>query len=180
MPVDLTQLVPAFQAKANQLLQQCSADGIIMSPTEGMRTPFVQAKYWRQSRTAAVIAAEITNLQGQGCPFLAYCIDSVGPQNGDPITNAIPGLSWHQWGEALDCVWMVDGAEEWSTTRLVNGKNGYQEYVRLATGLGLTAGVLWTSLKDWPHVQLRANASPLGAYTMQGIDGGMKGMFGGA
>src|SRR6185369_14731386 len=101
------------------------------------------------------IALKIASLRDQGAPFLAHCLESVGPQSGDPVTNAIPGLSWHQWGEAMDCVWIVDGAAEWSTTRKVNGVNGYRAYANEAVRLGLTAGGFFRSLKDWPHVQLR-------------------------
>jgi peptidoglycan L-alanyl-D-glutamate endopeptidase CwlK len=179
MPVDLTQLIPEFQAKVQTLLDQCSAAGYPMQPNEGLRPPSVQAKYWRQSRTTDQINAEIAKLNAAGGPWLAACIQNVGPQSGDPITNAIPGLSWHQWGEALDCVWIVDGKEEWSTDRLVNGKNGYQVYAHLATTLGLTAGGLWATLKDWPHVQLRSAASPLSVpLTLSEIDDAMKTRFG--
>lgn len=179
MPVDLTQLTPEFLAKVQTLLQQCTAAGYPMQPNEGVRTPFVQARYWRQSRTTQQINAEIAKLNDSGAPWLAACIDGVGPQSGDPVTNAIPGLSWHQWGEALDCYWVVDGAAEWSTDRLVNGKNGYQVYAQLASALGLTAGGLWATLKDWPHVQLRSAASPLSVpYTLAQIDAAMKAKFG--
>src|SRR4051812_49332165 len=99
MRVDLTQLTPVFGDKVQQLLQQCSDEGIIMRPNEGVRTPFKQAKYWRQSRPVEEIAAQVDHLQSNGAPFLAHCIDCAGAQQGNPVTNAIPGLSWHQWGE---------------------------------------------------------------------------------
>ena len=178
MPVDLSQLTPAFKAQVDRLLQQCNAQGIIMRPNEGLRTPFVQAKYWRQSRTSEEIAAKIDDLTAKGALFLAHCIDSVGPQHGDPVTNAIPGMSWHQWGEALDCFWVVDGKAEWSVNRLVNGQNGFRVYADSAAAMGLTAGGKWTSLKDWPHVQLKTAASPLGAFTLQNIDAAMQRAFG--
>lgn len=178
MAADLNLLVPEFRAKVDELLAKCNEQGIVMRPNEGLRDPFVQARYWRQSRSSEQIAAKIADLQSKGAPFLAYCIDSVGPQNGDPVTNSIPGLGWHQWGEALDCFWVVDGQSEWSAKRLVNGKNGFQVYAAIAGQLGLTAGGMWTSLKDWPHVQLRSAASPLGTFTLQQIDATMKERFG--
>ena len=179
MPVDLNKLTPEFSAKASQLLQQCkNNNGIVMHPNEGLRDPFKQARYWRQSRPTSEIQAKIAELKAQGAPFLAHCIDSVGPQHGPHVTNAIPGLSWHQWGEALDCFWLVDGQAEWSTTRLVNGVNGFHIYANVAPDLGLTAGGLWPNFKDWPHVQLNEESSPLGKFTLQQIDEVMRNMFG--
>lgn len=178
MAADLNLLKPDFKAKVDELLGNCNDQGIVMRPNESLRDPFVQARYWRQSRSSEQIAAKIADLNAQGASFLAHCIDSVGPQHGDPVTNSIPGLSWHQWGEALDCFWVVNGQAEWSVKRLVNGKNGFQVYAATANQMGLTAGGLWTSLKDWPHVQLRKAASPLGEFTLQQIDAAMKSQFG--
>lgn len=179
MAADLNLLKPEFKAPVDELLAKCREQGIIMTPNEGLRDVFVQAKYWRQSRSSQEINAKIAGLRQQGASFLADCIDKVGPQHGDPVTNSIPGLSWHQWGEALDCFWLVDGEAEWSVRRLVNGKNGYQVYAQIASQMGLTAGGLWTTLKDWPHVQLRKAGSPLGDFTIQQIDATMKERFGG-
>jgi len=89
----------------------------------------------------------------------------------DPFTQ-------DQWGFALDCFWVVDGQAEWSVKRLVNGKNGFQVYAAVANQIGLTAGGLWTSLKDWPHVQMSRAASPLGEFTLEQIDAAMKSRFG--
>ena len=45
------------------------------------------------------------NWPAQKANFLASVLDGVGPQHGPHVTNALPGLSWHQWGEAVDCFW---------------------------------------------------------------------------
>lgn len=178
MPVDFNKLSPEFRAKISQLLDHCKNDGIEMYPNEGLRDPFKQARYWRQSRPTNEINAKINELNSHGATFLAHCIESVGPQHGPHVTNAIPGLSWHQWGEALDCFWLVNGNAEWSITRLVNGKNGFHVYANLAPGVALTAGGLWSNFKDWPHVQLNEASSPLGKYTLQQIDEAMRNKFG--
>src|SRR5215831_5272277 len=170
MPADLSQLVPAFATKVQQLLDNCSQRNVIMRPYFSIRDPFTQGKFWRQSRSAEEIQKKIADLKSKGADFLAFCIESVGPQSGPPITNAIPGLSWHQWGEAVDCMWVVNGQSEWSTTKKVNGQNGYAVYAEEANKLDLTPGGLWKKLKDWPHVQLRPAASPEGDFTLQQID----------
>src|SRR5262249_20995053 len=140
--------------------------GIEMRPYTTLRDPFEQARLWRQSRSHEQIERKIQEFREAHAEFLAHCLESVGPQSGDPVTNAAPGLSWHQWGEAVDCFWLVNGQAEWSTTKLVNGLNGYRVYAEEAQRLGLTAGGLWSGLKDWPHVQLQVAGSPLGLFTL--------------
>jgi peptidoglycan LD-endopeptidase CwlK len=177
MPIDTSLLVPEFKDKLNSLLVVCQGGRVEMRPYFGLRTPFEQAKLWRQSRTAEEIARKIASLRAEGAPFLAHCIDSVGPQNGAPVTNAIPGLSWHQWGEAVDCVWIVAGKTEWSTQKKVGGINGYRVYAAQAQELELDPGGFWKSLKDWPHVQLRTASSPLKIYSLKEIDTVMQEKF---
>jgi hypothetical protein len=179
MSIDVSILVPEFRDKLNGLLAACCGKGVEMLPYFGIRTPFEQAMLWRQSRTAEEVAQKIAELRTQGANFLAYCLESVGPRNGAPVTNAIPGLSWHQWGEAVDCAWVVAGKTEWSLQKKVNGINGYQVYAEQAVNLGLDPGGLWKSLKDWPHVQLRGASSPLKVMSLVEIDVTMKERFGG-
>ncbi len=178
MSRDLNHLGPEFRAKAGDLLQACQDSGYTMRPFFTLRTPFEQAKLWRQSRSSHEIDQAAKELRSGGAAFLAHCLQSVGPQNGRWVTNALPGFSWHQWGEALDCYWLLDGIAEWSTRKKVNAKNGYANYAELAQAAGLTAGGFWTSLKDWPHVQLRSQASPRGVYSLAEINSEMERRFG--
>lgn len=170
-------LLPEFRARLYDLLTGCRARGVEMRPYVGLRTPLEQARLWRQSRTREEIEQTIGRLERSGAPFLAHCIELAGPQSGPPVTNAIPGLSWHQWGEAVDSVWIVDGAAEWSTRRQVNGLNGYAVYAQEARARGLDAGGLWKRLKDWPHVQLRQAGSPAQAMELAEIDRVMRERF---
>jgi peptidoglycan L-alanyl-D-glutamate endopeptidase CwlK len=179
MPIDLNTLTPEFKEKVELLLANCNNAGYPMRPTFAIRTPVEQAALWRQSRSGEDVAQQIQTLRDQAAGFLADCIVAAGPRSGGHVTNALPGLSWHQWGEALDCVWIVDGKENWSTTLLVNGKNGYAVYAQEAKKIGLNAGGYWKSFKDWPHVQLRAAANPLNVLTLQQVNDTMKERFGG-
>ena len=179
MPIEVAQLVPSFRGKLEGLLEDCQAQGVEMRPYFGIRTPFEQAVLWRQSRTGEQVARKIAELKEQGASFLAHCLESVGPRNGPPVTNALPGLSWHQWGEAVDCAWVVAGKTEWSTQKQVGGANGYRVYAEQAKALGLEPGGFWKSLKDWPHVQLRQAGSPLKVMGLAEIDGEMERRFGG-
>lgn len=178
MAADLNTLVSDFKAKALTLLAKCAGKGYEMRPYATLRDPFEQARLWRQSRSIEEITATLKRFETDGAPFLAHCIRSVGPQSGDHVTDAPPGLSWHQWGEALDCFWVVDGKAEWSNQRLVAGNNGYRIYANEAKALGITAGGLWANLKDWPHVQFRDAGSPLQVMSLKEIDVAMKQRFG--
>ena len=177
MAADLSVLLPAFRIRVEDLVSACLTRGVAMRPYMGMRDPMEQARLWRQSRAREEIELKISELRSGGAPFLARCIEAAGDQNGARVTNAIPGLSWHQWGEAVDSFWLVDGRAEWSTTRKVGGLNGYQVYAEEASKLGLDAGGLWRRFKDWPHVQLRPSPSPLGALSLIEIDAEMSRRF---
>jgi len=177
MAADLNKLDPTFAAACKKLLDRCSQKGVDMRPNEGVRDIRTQAKYWRQSRSIEQIRDAIAMLRQQGANHIADTLDSVGPQHGDPVTNALPGASWHQWGLALDCFWLVNGAAEWSTAKKINGVNGYRLYADEAEALNLTAGGHWSSLKDWPHVQSKGPSSPLGQFTWAQIDAKMRQLY---
>lgn len=91
----------------------------------------------------------------------------------------MPGLSWHQWGEAVDCFWSLNGSAEWSASTKADGINGYRIYASFAKDMGLDAGGFWHSFKDWPHVQMRSAGSPISAgMTLAEIDAEMHNRFG--
>ncbi|MGR9051612.1 MAG: M15 family metallopeptidase [Gammaproteobacteria bacterium] len=177
MSRDLNDLVPEFREKVETLIAHCNDSGYPMRQFFTLRTPFEQGKLWRQSRSSHDVQKKIAELRDSGAGFLAHCIESVGPQDGRPVTNAIPGFSWHQWGEAVDCFWLVDNQAEWSTRRQIDGKNGYMNYADLARSMGLTAGGFWKSLKDWPHVQFRKESGPGRVFSLQEIDKEMEKRF---
>jgi peptidoglycan L-alanyl-D-glutamate endopeptidase CwlK len=178
MPPKLDDLDSKLRPAGQQLLELCADQGIVMRLNETVRNPIDQARLWRQSRTTEQIKAKVNALRTLGANFLADCIERVGPQHGEHVTNAPPGLSWHQWGEAFDCFWVVDGEAEWSSEVLVQGQNGYRVYARIAEKqLGLTAGGLWKTFKDWPHVQLREEDSPGDLFDITEINAVMKERF---
>lgn len=179
MAISLDTLDAAFRDKVADLLSSCMRDGVVMRPYYGLRHIDDQARLWRQSRSVEEIDAARVRLEQAGAPYLAEVLVRVGPQHGPHVTNALPGLSWHQWGEAVDCFWAINGQAEWSATRIVDGINGYRFYAERARSQGLTAGGLWPSFKDWPHVQLKAAGSPVSAgMSMAEIDHEMRHRFG--
>ena len=178
MAVTLDGLDAAFREKVEQAIERCLSRGVEMRPYNGLRTPVEQGKLWRQSRAIEEIRTKMAELRDKSAPFLADCIDRAGPQHGAEVTKAVPGLSWHQWGEAVDCFWVVDGRAEWSTRKLIDGVNGYQVLADVGEAVGLTAGGHWPRFKDWPHLQLRPANNPLIAMSLVEIDAEMRRRFG--
>lgn len=171
-------LVWNFRKAVLDLLKDLKTDGVVMKVTTGLRSPQEQARLWRQSRSAAEIEAGIAHLKSGGAYFLAEVLDGVGPCQGPPVTRSLPGLSWHQWGEAADCVWLIDGVPEWSITRMSHAGNGYRVYADRAAHFGLTAGGTWPRFRDYPHVQRRQASSPLAAgLSLKEIDDTMRERF---
>ncbi len=170
MSIDLNLLNPDFKLKLQALLEVCHERKVEMTPYYGIRTPIEQAKLWRQSRTSEEIQKAIKELKSAGAEYLATCLEIVGPQNGRHVTNALPGNSWHQWGEAIDCYWLVNNKAIWETNYLKNGINGYQVYASEAKKMGLEAGLFWNNFPDAGHVQLRRASSPSKVYSMKEID----------
>jgi len=177
MSRELNDLIPGFKTQVEQLLSACESSGYPMRQFFTLRTPFEQGRLWRQSRSREQVDQKISELRSNAADFLAHCIESVGPQNGRHVTNAIPGFSWHQWGEAVDCFWLVDGGAEWSTRRRIDGVNGYNNYATIAESMGMAAGGFWASFRDWPHVQMRRDLNPGRLFSLQEINQKMADRF---
>lgn len=161
-----------FADRVRQVLSSLQIKGVIMIPYFGIRTPIQQAKLWCKSRDIQTITNEITKLQEQGCNYLVEILKDVNPENGEKVTDSLPGLSWHNWGMALDCYWEKDGAPSWD-----GSGEGYHAYADEAVSCGLTAGMNFVSFKDPGHIQLHSKEIP-NLYTLVQVDQAMKEKFG--
>ena len=134
MSRSLDVLQPEFREKLEQAISLSKDAGYMMVPYETQRDVWDQAKYWRRSRNRSQINAMCHKLRSQNAPFLASVIEEVGPQTGRWATNAIPGLSWHQWGLAADLYWDSNGDApggiEWSKME------GYAAFAKIARDTG--------------------------------------------
>jgi len=144
---DLNSLEKKFKIKVERVIELCKDESIVMVPYFTLRSPWQQAKYWRQSRSTAEVKNAIEMLHEEGAHWLAVILDGVGPQRGRWCTNALPGLSWHQYGEAVDCYLLKNGKANWDSV-------SYKRYAEISEQEGLTAGFFWRS-QDAVHVQAR-------------------------
>ncbi len=166
----LNNLEPRFAESITKLLNNCKHAGVTLELREGLRNTFTQAVYWRRSRSKEEIAQQIKKLQNSNADFLAYSLFIVGEQQGPPTTNALPGLSWHQYGLAVDCAWVLDGKVCWDNENLYDGINGYEVLAAEAKKLNICSGHDWANLKDSGHLQAHFHDSPLTIYTLKTID----------
>jgi hypothetical protein len=167
-----------FADLVSQLLENCKEQDVIMVPYEKLRSPQLQAEYWVQGRTFNDVQAKIHELKKTGAFFLSKCLENAVFKKGRIITNALPGCSWHQWGEAVDCYWLKDDKANWDLeAKDENNQNGYQVYAYEAKKLGMEAGLYWKNLIDGVHVQMQPFSSPLNIYSITEVDEVMKDLY---
>jgi peptidoglycan L-alanyl-D-glutamate endopeptidase CwlK len=155
MAKDLESLVLSVKNKAIEITNICSDKGVDLLIYCTYRSLREQAMLFRQGRSKVDIDKKIVSLTKLGFKQLAELIDSVGPQNGKKVTNAGPGESWHNYGEAFDAVPCVGGKALW------NDKEKYLIYGNAVKQVGMFWAGDWKTFKEYPHAQLRLQANPL-------------------
>jgi peptidoglycan L-alanyl-D-glutamate endopeptidase CwlK len=155
MSRDLELLTPEFGEKVQRLLSACKEDGYTLVPFYTVRDVWCQARMWRQSRSWTEIKRAITDLKAAEAHWIAEVLEGVGPQYGRWATNALPGLSWHQYGVAVDCFVLENKRAIWK-----DNHPGYITYAREAIKLNLGCGYYW-SRPDPVHVQQWAAYTPV-------------------
>jgi len=150
MAAKLEELNKDFRIKVIDLIQACRKRSVTIVPFCTYRDVFRQAILWRQSRRWVEIIREIRLLEADEISFLASIIRVVGSHTGPVmhVTYAIPGLSWHQYGEAVDCYISRDGVPVFDAC-----DNGYKIY----RYEGLKLGMAISNADDWCHLQSSPN-----------------------
>jgi len=159
----LEDLVAGLQEKAKLVQQACEeAAGFDLLIYCTLRPLEEQARLWRQSRSRHEIDLKQQTMRSRGYDLLADIIESVGPQYGEHVTNAAPGESWHNYGEAFDAVPLLGGKPAWNYLKAKSYWDAYGEAVRQA---GLFWAGDWISFREYPHAQLRQGGNPLKTLT---------------
>ncbi len=155
----LDRLRGRFKAQVYVAWDRCWRDGVELQPFFGIRDPRTQARMWRRSRPSTRVDQQLVKMRDQEgglyLPWLADVLEEVGPQPDGVnetssvwATNAIPGLSWHQWGLACDFFLRnPDGSANWDGSAW-----GYRWMARVMVLHGLTSGYFWKK-QDPAHVQ---------------------------
>jgi peptidoglycan LD-endopeptidase CwlK len=122
------QLHPVVSAKKDELISLAADKGINIVITQDFRSIEEQDKLYAKGRTA----------------------------EGDIVTNAKGGESYHNFGLAIDFALLsINGAVIWDMNYDGNGNSraDWDEVVEIAKGLGFEWGGDWRSFKDYPHLQ---------------------------
>ena len=152
---DIMLLAPEVRIKALETIRLCANLGLDIKIYYTLRSCEQQAELYRQSRPYDVILRKQQSLTDKGYSFLAGILESVGPQSGPHVTNAGPGESWHNYGEAFDAVPILSGTAMWNDEKL------FEIYGAAVRHVGMSWGGDWTNLVDRPHAQRAAAKNPL-------------------
>lgn len=110
---------PFLYEKVKLVLEEAKSKGIDLRVIDGIRTLKTQQKYYNQGRTT----------------------------KGGIITNAPPGLSYHNYGWAVDVVEYTNGSPNWKSKH-------WNQIGKIGKKQDLVWGGDWTRLVDKPHLQL--------------------------
>jgi peptidoglycan L-alanyl-D-glutamate endopeptidase CwlK len=97
-------------------------------------------------------------LQSRGFGFLSEILAHVGPCYGKHVTNAGPGESWHNYGQAWDAVPLIGGKPVWN---YLEGKDYWDAYGEAVRQSGMHWAGDWTTFREYPHAQLKPGSNPL-------------------
>lgn len=142
-------LKPEFLVVLSAAVRATQTRGHTMRSYASRRDPREQACFWRQSRSTFEVREGINKLIHVGASFLAELLHDVGPQHGQWATNALPGLSWHQWCEACDFFVLKDRKAVWDPTH-----PGYTIFGEECRKRELTQPL---PARDPGHIQWRTN-----------------------
>lgn len=93
---------------------------------------------------------EMVLIEGYRSPERQNELASLGPD----VTHAGAGESWHQYGLAADCAFLINGRVVISELNPI-AMRGYALYGEVAQSFGLTWGGSWRRIKDLGHVEWR-------------------------
>ena len=111
---------PILDKKLRIIIKEANSKGIDLRVIEGYRSLEKQKYYFSKGRII----------------------------DGNIVTNALPGLSLHNYGWAVDVCPYKNGKPYWKSSR-------WKEIGAMAKKQGLIWGGDWKRLKDVPHLQLK-------------------------
>lgn len=142
---------PLLRAKVEKLIAVAAGEGHTLRVSQGLRT-------W----------AEQDALYNQPHDHKDNDGDHRVDESDEHVTNARAGESWHNFGMAVDFVFIISGKPSWDD-------HLYTNIGRWASLVGLDWGGNWKKTKDRPHVQLpnlanKPGADWIAAYKKGGIE----------
>ena len=158
-------LVPSFRYLVREMLKRVEDKGFELLVYCTLRSPYEQARLYRQSRTRSELETKAELFRLRGFDYLADILIQVGPQQGKlgwHVTHAGPGESWHQYGRAIDAVPLREGKALWD-----DDAPQWQVYGEAAKDVGLHWSGNWQRFRELPHTQDTVG-NPLSTLGMDG------------
>jgi peptidoglycan L-alanyl-D-glutamate endopeptidase CwlK len=154
---DMSLLVPDFREEIEKVLADLKAAGTEFRPFFTLRGPASQARLFGIGRTRTDMEAAARTMANAGAKRLSKLVleATVSPRS-KRVTNALPGRSWHQWGQAVDLFRFKDGAAVWATGE-------YKPLVEAVRAANLTSGASWGDAVHVQDTSLSAPAMPWAA-----------------
>jgi peptidoglycan L-alanyl-D-glutamate endopeptidase CwlK len=177
---EISLLVPDFRKQLIRSLTKAREQKLIIEVLSTVVSPLEQASLWKQGRSRTDGELKVLALENAGALYLADCMRHAQPQGTNVVTDILPGMSWHQWGEAASIVW-VDGTNRlnWSSHFQRGGFNGYQTFASILNEYSIVSGGEFEDTNEaWREVQLRHDRYPSDLYDIVQIDAEMRKRFG--
>lgn len=137
----LAEVMPELAARIRHMAFNLSREGIYIRVTQGLRTIEQQNALYAIGRT----------------------------QPGKIVTNAHGGMSYHNYGLAVDCVPSLNGALKPFAPDWNPAHESWQRMEAEGRAHDLTTGADFRTFPDYPHFQLNGNL-PIGAPPREWID----------
>jgi hypothetical protein len=176
---ELSLLTPDFRKQLIKAIANAKAQRLIIEVLSTVVSPLEQASLWKQGRTRTDAELKVLALENAKAPYLADCMRHAQPQGTNIVTDILPGMSWHQWGEAASIVW-VDGTSKlnWSSKFQRGGFNGYHAFANIVNEFSIVScGEFEDTDEAWRDVQLRHERHPSDVFDIVQIDAEMKKRF---
>jgi hypothetical protein len=173
---EISLLIPDFRKQLIRALDAAKAQGLQIEVITTIITPLEQGSLWKQGRTRTDAELKVMALKDAKAPYLAECLQKSVPQGTNVETNLLPGYSWHQWGEAVQIVW-VDGSHKvvWDTSATY-GRGGYRKFAKIVQELGIHCAAETDDI-SWRTITLRASPNAGDIYKPPEIDAEMQKRF---
>ena len=180
MAAELSLLTPDFRKQLIKSLTKAKEQKLTIEVLSTVVSPMEQAALWKQGRSRVDAELKTLALENAKAPYLADCMRRSSPQGTNLVTDILPGMSWHQWGEAASIVW-VDGTNKlnWSASFMRGGFNGYHAFANILNEFSIVCGGEFDNSDEaWREVQLRHERYPSDVFDIVQIDAEMKKRFG--
>lgn len=162
---EMSRLISEMQAPANRVITHCRLQGVDPLIYCTYRSLPDQARLYRQGRTYPQILTKIDELKSLGFAWLASIIKEVGPQSGPVVTNAAPGESAHNYGEAFDATPLVHGKPVW----IYEGNERlFEIFGNALESEGLFWSGRWPNFREYFHGQFQPDPNPLITLSAEG------------